>query len=684
MTKKPSSAELSEFALGLNQDVMRQSNDEEAVEYQADQFTRTIISKLEDSGEFEDDPVVFSFRKPGVELNAYCVSANEDRLDLIISQYSPKNEISTITKSEVLAAFERLKSFLKKSCDSYHEKLEEASPAFDAAQTIFQLKGSEDLTSIRLFFFTNGLIHQQIKLPRERFEGIELSYNIWDIERLFRCETSGQKREIIELDLTKPPYHPVPCIRADQDASEYAAYFGVIPGQLLADIYEECGPRLLERNVRSFLQARGKVNMGIRDCIVKTPHMFLAYNNGISATAGSVTVKNGKDGIPAIVHLKDFQIVNGGQTTASIFTARTKQNADLSSVNVQFKLTVLKKPELMDEVVPKISEYANSQNKVQTADFSANDPFHRRLEELSRTIWAPALEGSPESTRWFYERARGQFSDDLNRAATPARKKAFLREHPKQQMFTKTDLAKFVNSWEQLPHKVSAGAQANFREFTVRIKEGSAPKLPDDLFFKRLAAKAILFRRTEDIVSEQDFGGYRANIVTYAIAWLSRLTSKRIDLDSIWTHQDISPALAEAMKLLSKDVYEHITTSGGNANVTQWCKKEACWKELSTKVCRLPPALERELVAFGQAASAVRSANPGDQSDLKEVLCLSAEKWKELASWAKQTGSLAPWQRGIAYGIGECIERARMPSDKQAKQGIIIIREAKRLGFSLD
>ena len=459
----------------------------------------------------------------------------------------------------------------------------------------------------------------------------------------------------------------------------------MIPGTLLADLYEQCGPRLLERNVRSFLQARGKVNSGIKDCILRSPHMFLAYNNGISATAEKLVIKTNKEGATAITHLRDFQIVNGGQTTASIYTARTKQGADLSEVNVQFKLTVLKNTELMDEIVPKISEYANSQNKVQTADFSANDPYHRKLEELSRTIWAPATDGSPELTRWYYERARGQFNDDINRAGTPARKKSFLRTQPKKQMFTKTDLAKFINTWEQVPHKVSAGAQANFREFTIRLKEKGVQN-PDQDYFERLIAKAILFRRAEDIVSEHEFGGYRANIVAYSIAWLSRVTSQRIDLKSIWTQQDISQALQDALREIAIIVHKHITTSGGSANVTQWCKKEECWSLLCKQNYQIKGALEDELLAIGlnkvrpgreQAAPAV------DSIDLKSVLDVSAEKWKELSSWAKETENLAPWQRGIAYSIGKCIAQNRMPSEKQAKQGASIIKEAARLGFKL-
>jgi hypothetical protein len=245
-------------------------------------------------------------------------------------------------------------------------------------------------------------------------------------------------------------------------------------------------------------------------------------------------------------------------------------------------------------------------------------------------------------------------------------------------MFTKTDLAKFINSWDQLPHKVSAGAQANFREFTIRLKEKSSTK-PDQDYFEKLVAKAILFRKTENICDENKLGAYRANIVTYSIAWLSRLTSQRIDLKGIWAQQDISSELNNALEDITALVQKQITTSAGTDNVTQWCKKEDCWKQLCTLSYDIPSDLLKELLPIG--LDKPRPVQP-DSDDLKYILSVSADSWKKLSSWAKETDNLAPWQRGIAYSIGERIAQNRMPSEKQARQGVAILKEALRLGFS--
>ena len=202
-------------------------------------------------------------------------------------------------------------------------------------------------------------------------------------------------------------------------------------------------PTLLEQNIRTFLQFRGNINKGIRDTILREPHMFMAYNNGISATAESVKLNNDNN---AIVSIKDFQIVNGGQTTASIFQTRRKfKNADIDSVCVQLKLTVISDAAKKPEIVSRISRFANTQNKVSEADLSSNHPFHIEIENLSRKTWTTPSPGKNQS-RWFYERARGQYNDELSKIDKPADQKKWLIRNPKTQQFAKEDLAMFYNT----------------------------------------------------------------------------------------------------------------------------------------------------------------------------------------------------------------------------------------------
>jgi hypothetical protein len=379
-----------------------------------------------------------------------------------------------------------------------------------------------------------------------------------------------------------------------------------------------------------------------------------------------------------------LQIVNGGQTTASIHHAVRRDHADVSVIQVPAKLTVVGEDRL-EKIVPLISRYANSQTKISEADFSANDPFHVRVEELSRTTWAPATDGTMRQTRWFYERARGQYADALGRAGSPAQQRRFKQEHPPAQRFTKTDLAKFENTWDQLPHIVSRGAQKNFAEFTLRLAARHRGE-PNAAYIRHLIAKAILFRRAERLVSAQNFGGYRANIVTFSLAYLSHVTAHRIDLDRIWGRQDVSETLREAIIDISHAVYRELTSPPGGANVTEWAKREACWQRIRALDVKLPRALDSDLVPLdarptGKLITGIEAADEAEQRIIEKISNFPAETWLALSHWAKETNNLQGWQRGIAYDLGRRAKQGREPSRKQAVQAEIILDEAERLGF---
>jgi hypothetical protein len=418
---------------------------------------------------------------------------------------------------------------------------------------------------------------------------------------------------------------------------------------------------------------------------LEEPDRFLAYNNGISCTVSAIELTDRPRGGKGIRSVRGLQIVNGGQTTASLHHAVRRDKADVSRIHVQAKVTVLDEDRL-SEIVPLISRFANSQNRISEADFSANDPFHVRIEELSRTTWAPATGGTQRQTKWFYERARGQYADALGREGTPARQRKFRQEHPPNQKFTKTDLAKFENTWDQFPHLVSRGAQKNFAEFTLRLS-ARGKVVPDVHYLQQLVAKAVLFRRSERLVSAQNFGGYRANIVTYALALLAHQTSHRIDLGRIWLDQDISDALAEAIVDISHQVHGVLTNPPGGANITEWAKKEACWVRVRDINTVVSSNLGSELISLEHSpktkpVTGIETLGEEEKQLIEEVAAVPAETWLELSHWAKETGNLQGWQRGLAFGLGKLAQQGRSPSRKQAVQGTKILEEARRLGFA--
>lgn len=574
---------LIEFAERLQEEVIRctQAEDDEAGgAFEQNEYTRYMAEVLVDAGEL-DDYVICYHKGNRSKLNGYYYNQDEDSLDLFISIYKTGIPPITVGKADVETAFRKLHSFFESSVKGYHKKLEETSPGYDAARLIFEIQ--KKVMRVRMFVFTDGLTTLGIK-ESEEINRISFSYHVWDLRRTYRCKTSGQQRETIQIDFRKQYGESIPCLPTQTCGEDFEACVAMIPGRILSKIYEQYGSRLLERNVRAFLQIRGRVNKEIRDTIVKHPERFLAYNNGISATAEYVEFDTPKGGNQwSIISVKNFQIVNGGQTTASLYYAHKRYKADLSKVFVQAKISIVKKPELVEDIVPKISRYANSQNKISDADFFANDAFHTKIESFSRTVWAPATGGTQRQTQWYYERARGQFTDEKARN----KKSTFESTFPVKQMITKTDLAKFENTWAELPHMVNRGAQKNFRVFTDSIARNPDLKI-DETYFKNLISKALLFRTTEAIVKDQGFAGYRAQVVNLTVAYLVKHRREEIDLNTIWKEQKLSPALQSAIGKISKEVHKCISNPPDGQNVTEWCKKESCWNTVAQLEIVLP------------------------------------------------------------------------------------------------
>ena len=579
------------FAEQFRQDIIAGSRDIGAETFSEEQFTDLMLGYLADAGEI-DDRELCSHRARGIKVNGYAFFDDNESLDLFVSHYTGECPPVRVTRGDLQQQLKRLRTFFDRAIQHNYTNLEESSPAFALADRIYQLRSR--LTRIRLFALTDGIANIGA-IEDENCGSYRISSHIWDMQRLHQRVTSENRPEPIEIDMTRDFGKPLLCLPMPEENPVYTSYLCIMSADVLADLYEKFGPRLLERNVRAYLQMRGNVNKGIRDTILKQPHMFLAYNNGISATAENVDLVDTDGGMPGISRIRDFQIVNGGQTTASIYHVRTKDKKDVAGAYVQVKLTVLKNQEHIDDIVPKISEYANSQNKINIADFTSNDPFHVTIQKLSRQIWAPAKRGSQLQTHWYYERARGQYQDDKARKITSKQRKIFGEQNPTGQRFTKTDLAKFEQSWNQLPHIVSLGAEKNYRDFIIRYRE-QGEFIPDTQYFRILIAQAILFRRTDKIVHSQKYGGYKANIVTYTIALLSKHTNQRVDLERIWKEQGLSPALEGDIIALSRIVQAHITAPPGGKNITEWCKKEECWKSLLEKDIPLSDALKLELV----------------------------------------------------------------------------------------
>lgn len=429
---------------------------------------------------------------------------------------------------------------------------------------------------------------------------------------------------------------------------------------------------------------------------MKCPSMFFAYNNGVSATAMDVQLERTAGGTH-IVGARDFQIINGGQTTASLSNTRHKDKADLEGIYVQMKLTEIDESDMdrSTELVRNISRSSNSQNKVTDADFFSTHPFHIRMEQHSRRIFAPAESGAQYETKWFYERAKGQFLQAQMRL-TPAKKRQFLLQNPKSKVITKTDLAKVRNTWSEMPHIVSKGAQTNFMKFAELIDEAwtANDSQFNERYFTESVALVILFKHLEALIPRQEWyeQGYRANIVTYSLALLHQLIRKQfknmeLDLQSIWQRQSVPEIVTKALEQIAEQVFYRITDPNRpTINVTQWCKREGCWNSVQEINLILPAEFSSVLIGKTEVRAAEKEARK-DQKVLSEteaqvkVLQYSAVQWKKLSAFAMQKRMASP-DENVALKYA-CQIPNKMPSGYQSQRLLALLDRALSEGFNL-
>ena len=658
-----------------------------------DAFFDVLTTSLIDAGEIETADRAHHVSPRGIRVDGYGGDpVNSDAvLSLIITDFSQSHDVATLTATNMDATFKRLSNFLDRSLDEgYRNSLEESAPAFGLADLIAARWPS--ISRVRLFLVTNRMLSSRVD-GREagQLQGVPITYSVWDLGRLHRFVTSGNEREdyMVNLDEFGGPLLVLP---AHLHQADYESYLAVFPGRQLARIYDRWGARLLEQNVRVFLQARGNVNRGLRNTIANYPEMFFAYNNGITATAESIETVASPNGL-LLTGMRNFQIVNGGQTTASIHAALRNREVDLDRVFVQMKLSIVNSDRAL-EIVPKISEYANTQNRVSAADFFSNHPFHIRMEGFSRRLYAPSRDGTFRQSKWFYERARGQYQDGRGRL-TQAERRRFDLEYPKPQMFTKTDLAKFLNVWRDQPDVVSRGAQKNFADFASFIG-GEWNKHSNDfneVYYREAIAKAIVFRSVERLVTEQPWyqGGYRANVVAYAIAKLAHDVAQRgesINFERTWRAQGISPGLREALVVSAKAVHAVIVDPPDRMrNVTEWAKQQACWSRVMGLHVAWPEALEAELVSGAERDEVKRTAVK-EQKMLNGieaqtvVFQAGSALWSDVKVWGMSKGLLSPDDQGI-LDVAISIP-AKVPSEKQSLRTIEILQRLREEGCQME
>lgn len=680
---------------------------------QASHLVDTLAFVSEVAGRLEEDPVFGEFeqveyqgagpKNRTLKLHGFTRQDEADgSIGIVIGRWEELDGPATLNKTTVEQLTAWMENFVREAIENgLHERVAEASPAYELALQLHQ--DAQKISRIRLHIMTNLTLSSRFKEELlDDIAGIPVERHIWDLQRLAALYESSREREAVHIDLEELGGMAIPCLEAAR-SDDLRSYLCVVQGDQLADLFDRYGSRLLEGNVRSFLGMKGGVNKGIRGTIQDAPGLFFAYNNGIAATASDVMVES-RGGQMVITGLTDLQIVNGGQTTASILNARKKDRMSLKGVSVQMKLTRVL-PEHTQSLIPRIAEFANTQNKVAAADFFANHPFHRKMEEISRRLLTPARAGQRIQSKWFYERSRGQYQNE-RLYLSKSEQMAFESEYPASQLVSKTDLAKYAHTWDEKPHWVSLGAQKNFSRFAGRFSSRSAdvtdaeywerisPEYGDG-YFKTMVAVALVWKKMEEIVDAGRGswyeGGYRANIVTYTVAKLFhdvRKAGGEIDLERIWTRQDAGPELTSRLEQLAPRVQESLLLPPpGVKNVGEWCKKEECWKSLIAM--HLPWDGSVRSIAVSKSRFAEKKTDDRKQGQVDDGIELQTRLlnltmsgyWTALHAWSRKNAHLSPPDMALVLKASTLPGFLKITQAKDQKKLALLKQTAESEGF---
>lgn len=675
-------------------DLLNRASTRAAVEqtFNREALLGELADRLTDAEEIENLQVL-DFEGTGskgrrLAVHGFDLDDSDNSVALAVLSHTGADSMPSLTNTEISARFKALQFFLEDAISGeFREDREESSPEYQLAEDL--RRRGRNVSRYRLYLLSDGLLGGTAKaLGSTTIQGIPTDFHIWDIRRLQQVSESLNGRESLVIDLTEWQSSGLPALEVVDSANELKTYLAAVPGDMLADLYGRHGSRLLEGNVRSYLSNRGKVNKSIRSTVSAAPANFLAYNNGITATATKVNFLD-----RGIASITDLQIVNGGQTTASLFyVKRENKGAPLADVYVQMKLVVVE-PDVAAEMIPLVSRYANSQNRVSEADFFSNSPFHVRLAELSQRVLVPPQPGVGFQTKWFYERTRGSYQNEKNKRTFSEQKK-FEAEYPKAQVVDKTSAAKYEVSWGMQPHKVSAGAQRNFMAFAelVAKKWEHSDVAFNELYWKQLVAKGILFERVRAAIAKAPWyeKGYLANYVTYTLSKLAYEVGKQaqggvFDFESIWVKQAVSPPIIDEALRIGEKVQAVLTSEQRPVlNVTEWAKREQCWDLVRQVPHRLSPEFLAELGSRSGAVERKREAVQVQKMDKgidaqAKVVTKQPSEWVALEEFARGKRLMTDKDAGIlALVTGR---KVGFPSESQCTSLLQLLDRAVQLGF---
>jgi len=641
--------ELSEYKSQFINDVLIKSSEEQLTKEAA--FISEIID-ITPEGDFENDffnlyvtgPLNPNKKFGKMHADGGVIERATNTIRLIFADYDESGS-GILNREMIYNGCKQMLAFVTNSVKGYFDDSEESAPETQFGTNI--KNNFLEIHKVELYYVSNKCISDRFKSVVE-FEPINIygheivvDVKIIDINYIYNMKRNGLKREPIVIDTKEFNCVGIPCLKAEVNTNEYDAYLAVVPGLFLDAIYKKYGARLLEGNVRSFLSVRRKVNKSILQTIVNKPGYFFSYNNGICTTAKDINIVKTPEGLK-ITKFTDLQIINGGQTTAMLAYADIKKGVSLKDVYVQMKLTLI--DDVQNNLVRNISRYANNQNKVSAADLVSNHEYYVQIERFANQITPSVKANVLRPTKWFFERSRGAYDQRMMKM-TKGERKRFKDTYPKNQKFTKVELAKYINTIDLKPHHVSWGNQVNLTKFQETMeKQWDKDKTIFNVdYFKRLIAAAILFKETTRIISQEDWyirsRSDRAELITYTIAKLlyecEKFTNKSFDFMTIWNNQSVPETIRLELKNISYFIYKVFNKPDRERTVREYCKREKCWDDVKKEKYELTAETIATLIdkkyEKAQKISAKKQQKFDNNVDVViKIYKIGSAKWDEL------------------------------------------------------
>lgn len=563
-----------------------------------------VLPSLNMARLIDSEEISFSFyqlEKENVEIDGYLFNDTQERLQIFLSNLLlPGNENLYVSRKEYYdLLFAKTRNFVNKSIKGYLKGVQAGDPASVLIKFLESPTAIAQIDVIEIFIITNSVsiesrgnqqslknfVFSDDELPIKYSDGknlisrkLKIKYQLIDLNKIYNFEMSEGNSEPIIINFSPP----LPAIKAADDEKVFESYLAVIPAKLLYSFYSDYSSRLLERNVRSFLQFKG-VNKALKETLEREPEKFIAYNNGLTITCTSSSIDT-INGVSMINSLTDFQIVNGGQTTASIYFSG-RDGVDISNVNVIAKINIIKSEnrEDLDDLISKISEYSNSQSRVSAVDLNSRSVYLVKIKNLSESIT------DPKGQKWFFERVRGEFNTMVRIASK--QKSQIEKNYPKSKRLSKEQLAKYYVAWGLSPFLVRKGGEKVFRDFMrlIKLDASDKPIDPENLgraFYEDLIAKAIIFKELEKLYGSgpNSIGQIRSSVVPYTMSILYRLSqvkkSNRFDLGKIWLEQELPEDIKAFCYNLLIRVHELCKRYSKSDDVGEYAKREELWNAI--------------------------------------------------------------------------------------------------------